>query len=201
MLCAFKRRSSPRRWHVDLLHSSCQFQTHQMIDQPAWLRNHVPAPPTTWRPGQSGNPAGKKVGTLNKKTELAQAFHDEGAAIAQVVIDAAKAGDLRACELVLARLHPPLRARAQKVFFKLDPAASLTEQAQAVLLEVASGNVDPETGKMLIDCISSFGGLADVDELRRRLSDLEARTSNPENYPPGGVLRLDQSELDQLPSR
>ena len=147
-----------------------------MNAQPEWLKNHVPAPPPhRWKAGQSGNPAGRPAGVSNRKTQLAQAFHDEGKAIAQVVIDLAKKGDLQACSLVLARLAPPLRASAQKVTFDLDPEASLTEQARAVLVAIAGGEVDPDIGKTLIDAISAFGGLRQVDELAERLKAIEAR--------------------------
>ncbi len=39
---------------------------------------------------------------------------------------------------------------------------------------VAAGDVDPDTGKLLIDAISAFAGLRQVDELALRLDQLEA---------------------------
>lgn len=50
--------------------------------------------------------------------------------MARVVMDAALAGDMQAANLVLQRLSPPLRARAEKVTFELTPDAPLTTQAQ-----------------------------------------------------------------------
>ncbi len=150
-----------------------------MTDQPDWLKNYTPdhRPATKWGPGVSGNPKGRPVGSKNHKTELAQAFHDQGGAIANVVINAALEGDLRACELVLARLAPPLRARAEKVVFQISPDGSLTDQARNVLQAISQGLIDPATGQMLINAISTFGGLKEVDELRARLDCLEARSA------------------------
>lgn len=171
-----------------------------MSDQPDWLKNHVPAPPVhRWKPGQSGNPAGRPKGTKNHRTELAQAFHDEGAAIAQVVIDASLKGDLRACELVLARLAPPLRARAEKVVFDIPEEGSLTDAARAVLLAIARGELDPVTGQTLINAISAFAGIEAVDALRARLDALESReAAESESGAIGGVLALPPDQLAAL---
>jgi hypothetical protein len=98
---------------------------------------------------------------------------DDGVEIAKVVIDAAKGGDMQAANLVLSRLQPALKARAEKVTFQLDPTAPLTNQAQQVVVAVAAGDVDPDTGKLLIDCMSALGGLREVDELASRIAALE----------------------------
>lgn len=78
--------------------------------------------------------------------------------MARVVMDAALEGDMQACNMVLQRLSPPLRARAEKVTFGLTPDAPLHQQANQVLASVAEGAIDPETGKLLIDCIQSVAG-------------------------------------------
>ena len=58
-------------------------------------------------PGQSGNPAGKKSGTRNRATLLAEALRDgEGEAAARIVIDKALAGDAVAARFLLDRLTP-----------------------------------------------------------------------------------------------
>lgn len=147
--------------------------------QPDWLKAHQEANASSagqrgWLPGQSGNPKGRPVGSRHKKNVIAQEFEKDGSAIARRVIEAALAGDMSAASLVLQRLSPPLRARAEKVQFELDGTAPLTEQARQVLAAVAAGDVDPDTGKLLIDAISAFAGLRQVDELALRLDQLEA---------------------------
>lgn len=68
-----------------------------------------------------------------------------------------------------------MRARSQMVQFELDATAPLTTQAQMVLSAVAEGEVDPETGQLLINCISSFASLKATDDLENRLAALEGR--------------------------
>lgn len=147
------------------------------MNDPDWLQKYKDENPSGgqrgWLPGQSGNPAGRPKGAKNKKTALVEAFENEGSAIARKVIEAALAGDMTAANLVLQRLSPPLRARSEKVQFELTPDAPLTTQAQEILSAVAAGDVDPSTGKLLIDAISAFAGIKQVDDLEARLAALE----------------------------
>lgn len=146
--------------------------------QPEWLQGFTPQPnkpPKGWQPGQSGNPKGRPVGSRNKKNVIAEEFEKDGSEVARVVMNAALEGDMQAANMVLQRLSPPLRARAEKVTFELTPDAPLHEQANQVLASVAEGAIDPETGKMLIDCIQSVAGIRAVDELEARLQALEEK--------------------------
>lgn len=128
-----------------------------------------------WQPGQSGNPKGRPPGSRNRKNVVAEEFAKDGSKVARVVMDAALEGDMQAASLVLQRLAPPLRARAEKVTFDLDPTASLTAQAQQVISAVASGDIDPDTGQLLVGCITALAGVKQIDELEQRLSALERR--------------------------
>lgn len=146
--------------------------------QPEWLQGFTPQPnkpPKGWQPGQSGNPKGRPVGSRNKKNVIAEEFEKDGSEVARVVMNAALEGDMQAANMVLQRLSPPLRARAEKVTFELTPDAPLHQQANQVLASVAEGAIDPETGKLLIDCIQSVAGIRAVDELEARLVSLEEK--------------------------
>ncbi len=146
--------------------------------QPEWLQGFTPQPnkpPKGWQPGQSGNPKGRPVGSRNKKNVIAEEFEKDGSEVARVVMNAALEGDMQAANMVLQRLSPPLRARAEKVTFELTPDAPLHQQANQVLASVAEGSIDPETGKLLIDCIQSVAGIRAVDELEARLQALEEK--------------------------
>ncbi len=146
--------------------------------QPEWLQGFTPQPnkpPKGWQPGQSGNPKGRPVGSRNKKNVIAEEFEKDGSEVARVVMNAALEGDMQAANMVLQRLSPPLRARAEKVTFELTPDAPLTTQAQQIMTAVAEGSIDPETGQLLINCITAFAGLKQVDELEQRLIALEEK--------------------------
>jgi len=137
-----------------------------------------------FKPGQSGNPAGRKPGVRNKSNVVAAEFAKEGSEIARVVIEKAKEGDMSAASLVLQRLSPPLRPAAEKVTFALDPDAPVADQAKQILLAVSQGEIDPDTGKMLLDCLSAYIGMKDVETFLSELRKLrEAKTGVP-----GGVM-------------
>ncbi len=152
-------------------------------EQPEWLKNHVAqsGPLQDGRgkfvPGFSGNPTGRPKGSKAKKTLVAQEFEKEGSAVAAVVIEKAKGGDMTAANLVLQRISPPLKTRAEKVRFELDAHAPLTQQARQVLTAMAMGEIDPDTAQVVINCISAFAGLRQVDELDARLAELERRAA------------------------
>lgn len=149
---------------------------------PEWLKTWQDSPAAQepprrggFLPGVSGNPRGRPVGSRNRKNVIADEFAKDGSAVARVVMDAALAGDMQAANMVLQRLSPPLRARAEKVTFELTPDAPLTTQAQQIMTAVAEGSIDPETGQLLINCITAFAGLKQVDELEARLIALEEK--------------------------
>lgn len=128
-----------------------------------------------WKKGQSGNPAGRPKGIVDKRARLRKAFEVEGRAVAQRCIQAAMDGDVQAMRLVLERLAPPIRARAESVTFDLDAEASHTDQARQVMAAVSRGQVPPDTGRQLIDGIASMARIVELDEIQRRLDALEGK--------------------------
>lgn len=143
-----------------------------------------------FKPGQVANPLGRPLGSLNKKTLVCKALDEAAEDVTKAVIEQAKGGDMQAARLVLDRIKPPLRPRAERVQFPLDPDAPLTTQARQLMDSIASGAVDPETGKMLIDCLHGFASLRQADELAARIEALEtAAGAQGGGHYPGHIKR------------
>ena len=149
----------------------------ESIEQPAWLKNYhssKKAGRADWKPGmKSPNPAGRPLGIIDKRTKITRALMDDAQGIVRVVINAALEGDIQAANIVLSRITPVLKARSENVTFQLDEAASLSIQAQQIMKAVSNGDLDPDTGKMLLDCLGTVYGIRQIDEFATRLAKLE----------------------------
>jgi hypothetical protein len=130
---------------------------------------------TTWKKGQSGNPAGRPRGARNKVTLMVLGLMEDAAGeITQAVIDAARTGDLTAAKLVLERLAPPLRERPISIEL---PDTSTTEgvsKAQQVIIEaVGKGELLPGEGNNLATLVENRRKALETEDLERRLTDVE----------------------------
>jgi hypothetical protein len=130
---------------------------------------------TTWKKGQSGNPAGRPRGARNKVTLMVLGLMEDAAGeITQAVIDAARTGDLTAAKLVLERLAPPLRERPISIRL---PDTSTTEgvsKAQQVIIEaVGKGELLPGEGNNLATLVENRRKALETEDLERRLTDVE----------------------------
>jgi hypothetical protein len=97
-------------------------------------------------PGTSGNPAGKKPGTRNRRTVLAEALWDgEDTAVARVVIDKALAGDAVAARFLLGLINPKPRGRAIELDLpETARAGDIVAVFDATLAAMAAGEITPD---------------------------------------------------------
>lgn len=130
-----------------------------------------------WKPGQSGNPAGKPKGATNHATRMVTALMEEGAReIAQTVVDQAKEGNLMAARLVLDRLAPPVRERSIELDLPdTGTAAGIAEAQQTVLQAVGRGELTPGEGQVLAGILEARRKALETDELIARIKALEER--------------------------
>lgn len=128
-------------------------------------------PPQAWKPGQSGNPAGRKPGT-GEVAKLRAVIANHVPALVAVLVERALAGDVGAARLLLERTIAPLKASEETASLAL-PDGTLTEQGRAVLLAVADGSLAPGQGAALLASLGTLAKLTEADELERRIAALE----------------------------
>jgi len=131
-----------------------------------------------WKPGQSGNPAGRRPGSGDiGKLRAAMAAHVP--ALVKVLLERALGGDVGAARLLLERTIAPLKASEETATIAL-PDGSLTEKGRAVLGAVAAGDLAPGQGAALLASLGTLAKLTEADELERRIAALEGATREAE---------------------
>ena len=125
----------------------------------------------SWKPGQSGNPAGRKPGT-GEVSKIRAAINDRVPELLAAMMAKALEGDVGAARLLLERAVAPLKAAEQAETITL-PDGSLTVQGRAVLRAVAAGELAPGQGATLLSAIGTLARVTEIDELEARLTKLE----------------------------
>lgn len=128
-------------------------------------------PPHAWKPGQSGNPAGRKPGE-GPHAKFRRAISEHVPEIITTMVQAALQGDVAAARLLLERTVPPIKPAEQPAPLAL-PDGKLTDQGKAVLAAVAAGQLAPGQGAQLLAAIGALARVIEVDELERRVAALE----------------------------
>ena len=128
-----------------------------------------------FRPGQSGNPAGRPRRGTATAEGLRGRLAERAGEVLDVVTYAALAGDLQAARLVLERILPPLRPQASPVELPaLAAAGTLTDRATAILAAAGAGEIAPDVAAHLLAALGGVAKISEIDELTRRIEALEA---------------------------
>jgi hypothetical protein len=131
----------------------------------------------TFKPGESGNPAGRARGSRNRITlAVEKLLGGEAEELTRTCINLAKGGDSTALRLCLDRLCPPMRDRS--INFDLPKIASV-DDIPAVISRavdaVAAGEITPSEGGALCGMIAAASKAFEMAELAQRLAEVERR--------------------------
>ena len=123
-----------------------------------------------FKKGESGNPAGRPRGSVNKNLQMLRAAAE---AILPDLIDRAKSGDLEAQKLILDRGIPRLRSVSMPEALPL-PDGTLTDQARALVALIAAGDLSTTVAAEIAGIITASARVEEVDQLRDELKALRA---------------------------
>ena len=127
-----------------------------------------------WKPGQSGNPTGKKPGT-GKIDKLRAALAKELPEVLEALVAQAKAGDTGAIKLILERTVPALRPVDAVAPLNLPVDGGLADQGRAVLAALAVGHLPANQAAGILQGLGNLAKLVELDELEKRIAALEGK--------------------------
>ncbi len=125
-----------------------------------------------FKPGQSGNKAGRPKGT-SQAAKLRQAIESDLPTIIMALAEAAKGGDVSAARLLLDKSMPNLKPTSIPEPVPGMTGATLSEQGKSILAGVANGTLSADNAQALLASLTSLSKIREVDELERRLTKLE----------------------------
>jgi len=135
--------------------------------------------------GQSGNPAGRPRGSVNRGTRAASLLFDgEAEALSRKAIELALTGDAAALRPCLDRSVAPRRERPVEVVLPpINSAADLLGAIKAVAGAVGCGEITASEAVALSQMIDTFFRTIDASDFDIRLKRLEERrAAERDNY-------------------
>ena len=129
-----------------------------------------------FKPGQSGNPAGKKKGTRNKTTLAVEALIEgEAETLGRKTIELALAGDTTALRMCLDRVCPLRKGAPVTIDLPahLTTAQDVAEAISLVVQAVANGEISPDEGGVVSGILETRRKAIETVDLENRLTALE----------------------------
>lgn len=130
-----------------------------------------------FRPGQSGNPAGRPKGARHVALRAVETIGEENAeALMRRAVELALDGDVQALRILLDRLYPVRRGRPVNFDLgELRTADDAAAAASSVLREVAAGRMTPEEGGAVAALLQAHREAVLMRDADARLRALEGR--------------------------
>jgi hypothetical protein len=129
---------------------------------------------TRFKPGQSGNPGGRPVGSGSL---IRAQLMEEWESVKLVLLAKAKEGDMAAIRIIAERVMPPIKAVELPAQITM-PAGSLADQGRAVLAAAGNGELAPGQAAQLLAGLGALAKLIETDDLVARIAALEAKHGN-----------------------
>lgn len=130
--------------------------------------------PAAFKPGQSGNPAGRPKGARSRTTLAVEALLDgQAEQLTQKAVELAMRGDTTALRLCLDRIAPPMKERPVQIDMPTPTVEDVPQTMAALLGAVASGEVTPGEAERVAKLVAVYVQAVEAGEFHRRLDALE----------------------------
>ena len=133
-----------------------------------------------FKPVNRAKPNGRPAGSRNKATVLLdQMAEGDATEILATVTTAAKAGDLRAAEILLSRIWPVRKGRPVALDLPaLESAADVVSALSVVAAAMASGDITPEEAQAVAAVLEGKRRAVETVALEARIAVLEQERSD-----------------------
>jgi Family of unknown function (DUF5681) len=128
-----------------------------------------------FKPGQSGNPAGRTKGLPDKRNHLRSLLEPHRGALIEKAVSLALSGDTAALKLCIDRLIPALRPQDAPLAVPFDAGGNKGASALAIFKQITEGEVSPSVGRELLAALVSVSEITEVEALTDRVAALERR--------------------------
>jgi len=132
---------------------------------------------TKFQQGVSGNPKGKKAGTLNKRTALVKYFDAHAEQLINKTVELALSGDTVALRLCVERLVPKITDRPATIVMPDLAALETSKIIPELLRSLAGQEISVSEFKNLIDIFTAHDD--EIHRANKRHEKLEITTKDP----------------------
>ena len=128
-----------------------------------------------FKPGRSGNPAGRPKGARHKATMAALSLLEgEAQKLTRKAIEEAMGGNMVALKLCLERLVPVAKERPVDIAFpEISDASDLAKLTATLLSAVGNGSIDTSQAASLAKIIEIHRSTLELTEIDKRIKKLE----------------------------
>src|SRR6185437_9210144 len=128
---------------------------------------------TRWQSGQSGNPSGRRKGTVLAMTKIKQMIEEAGPEIVEKQIAIAKRGNPIVARFLLEKILPA--ARSAPIAAPVELEGTAAEKAERIVDLMSAGSLTLEEGAAMMSALASLQTIRDASEIGERLAEIESR--------------------------
>ena len=125
--------------------------------------------------GVSGNPRGRRKGVPTATTLLKRELETCKDDIISKCVSMALNGDRFCLKLCLERLIPIMKSESKPVAISIAQNQPLSMQVLDVFNYATAGIISPDAAKNLTDMLSAAARIREIDEIEKRVAELEER--------------------------